>query len=191
LSYTADADPLCYPGTNILINLLDIRDADLLDEAELAFFLARAEEPFPEGGFDSAHYLALHRHLFQDVYSWAGHIRTIRTGKGGNWFCYPDYIGAELDRVFDLLGDPARSAAMTADEFADHAGHFLAELNAVHPFREGNGRTQLVFLAMLADLAGFGFNEKQLEPDRVMHAMVRSFLGDEDPLKALVRDIVG
>lgn len=190
MSYAADVDPLCYPGSEILVNLLDIRDAALLEEAELAFFLTRAEEAFPAGRFDVAHYLALHHHLFQDVYSWAGRIRTIRTGKDGNWFCYPEHIEAELERVFALLGDPAGLAAMTRDEFARHAGHFLAELNAVHPLREGNGRTQLAFLAMLADHAGFGFKAEVLEPDRVMRAMVRSFLGDESALVDLLRDIV-
>ena len=110
MSYTAESDPLCYTGTNVLKNLLGIEGRALLDEAELALFLTRAEEPFPDGEFDIEHYLSLHRHLFQDVYSWAGAIRTIRIGKDGNWFCYPEYILSELGRVFAELEDPGTLA---------------------------------------------------------------------------------
>ena len=80
--YTAEADPLCYPGTTVLRNLLDIENQDELDEAEVALFLIRANEPLPSGNLDVAHYFALHYHLFQDVYAWAGQPRTIRIGKG-------------------------------------------------------------------------------------------------------------
>ena len=183
-------DPLCYFGTSVLKNLLDITDPRLLDEAEVALFLIRAEEPPPDGRFDLNHYLDLHRHLFQDVYSWAGEIRTIRIGKGGNWFCYPEYIQSELRRVFAELGEPDVIARMTRPEFAEHVGHFLAELNAVHPFREGNGRTQLTFVAMLAKHAGFGFNADKLVRESVMQAMIESFAGDETRLVMLLRDII-
>jgi cell filamentation protein len=190
LAYAAETDPLCYPGTTVLRNLLDIEDAELLDEAELALFLLRAEKPFPLGNFDVEHYLALHRYLFQDVYPWAGEIRTIRIGKDGNWFCYPEYIASELERVFAELGDPDKLEKMTVADFASHIGHFLAELNAVHPFREGNGRTQLAFLAMLTEHAGFSFDADELDRDRVMHAMIESFSGDEGPLVALILRII-
>lgn len=188
--YAAESDPLCYPGTTILRNLLGINDAGLLEEAELALFLTRADEPFPGGELDVQHYLDLHRHLFQDVYSWAGEIRTIRIGKNGNWFCYPEYIALELERIFSELGGSDAPTNMGSTQFAEHIGHFLAELNAVHPFREGNGRTQLAFLAMLVEHAGFSFKTDELEQQRVMHAMIESFSGDERPLVALIRDII-
>lgn len=190
MAYAAESDPLCYPGTNVLRNLLDIEDPQILEEVELALFLTRAEEPSPIGDFGVDHYLSLHRHLFQDVYPWAGEIRTIRIGKDGNWFCYPEYIQSELNRVFAELGGPDTLTLMSAPDFAKHVGHFLAELNAVHPFREGNGRTQLAFLAMLTEHAGFTFNDEVLDQDRVMHAMIESFSGDEAPLVSLVQGII-
>lgn len=101
MSYTAETDPLCYPGTTVLRNLLDLRKQDLLDEAQVALSLMRLREPLPEGQFDVAHYLSIHRHLFQDVYAWAGEIRTIRIGKGGVWFCYPEHIETSLTRTFE------------------------------------------------------------------------------------------
>jgi cell filamentation protein len=188
--YTAESDPLCYPGTTVLRNLLDLREQADLDEAELALTLTRFDEPLPAGNLDVAHYLAVHRHLFQDVYAWAGEIRAIRIGKGGNWFCYPEHIGTQLERVFAELGDVDNLNGLTRAEFGDRVAHFLAELNAIHPFREGNGRTQLAFLSMLAEHAGFPFNADTLERDRVIQAMVDSFAGDEVPLAALIRAII-
>ncbi len=188
--YAAEHDPLCYPGTNVLINLLDLRDAAILEEVELALFLTRADEPFPKGNLDVEHYLSLHRHLFQDVYAWAGKIRTIRIGKGGNWFCYPEHIPHFLEATFAELGDPDTFRKLSTSEFASRIGHFLAELNAVHPFREGNGRTQLAFAAMLADHAGLPFDTDKLEPDRTLEAMIESFSGDTGPLVALVEELI-
>ncbi|TPM35686.1 Fic family protein [Mesorhizobium sp. B2-3-4] len=188
--YAAEFDPLCYPGTTVLINLLDVRDQAELDEVELALFLTRADEPLPAGELDYVHYLGLHRHLFQDVYGWAGKARTIRIGKAGSWFCYPEHIANEMARVFRELGNPDHLADLGRVSFAKHLAHIIAEINAVHPFREGNGRTQLTFLAMLAEHAGYTFNADALDRDRVIQAMVDSFSGSEAPLQALIEDII-
>ncbi len=188
--YDAETDPLCYPGTSVLRNLLDIRDQLELDEFELALFLTRADEPFPAGKFDYPHYLSLHRHLFRDVYAWAGEIRSIRIGKGGNWFCNPEYIDREMRRIFRDLDDPGHLMQLSSEAFSAKMAHILAELNAVHPFREGNGRAQLAFLALLADYAGLPFHDEALDKDRVMRAMIDSFHGNEAPLAALIGDLV-
>ena len=79
---------------------------------------------------------------------------------------------------------------MTAADFAAPLGNFLAELDAVHPFRAGNGRPPLAFLAMLGEHAGFAFNEDKLDRERVMQAMIMSFSGNEAPLISLVHDII-
>ena len=190
MAYAAESDPLCYSGTTVLINLLDIRDQAELDEVELALFLTRADEPLPAGELDYPHYLSLHRHLFQDVYAWAGQARTIRIGKAGSWFCYPEHIASVMARVFRELGEPDCLADLDDTDFAKHLAYVIAEINAVHPFREGNGRTQLTFLAMLAEHAGFTFNADMLDRDRVIQAMIDSFSGSEAPLQALIQDII-
>ncbi|WP_315860306.1 hypothetical protein [Rhizobium leguminosarum] len=106
--YTAESDPLCYPGTTVLRNKLDLTDQSELDEFETTMFVLRSEELWPEGYLDVTHYLALHHHLFQDVYDWAGEICTIRIGKGGNWLlpgihrerAQSDFPGAGLGGLF-------------------------------------------------------------------------------------------
>jgi cell filamentation protein len=147
-------------------------------------FDSRAQERLPEGGLGFAHYQALHHHFFQDVYAWAGEIRTIRTGKGSNWFCYPQYIVSEARRVFaELASRNYLGGGASKQAFAEGATWFLSEINAIHPFREGNGRIQLVFLTMLARNAGFDINEKKLRPQPFLAAMIRSFGGDVVPLR--------
>ena len=188
--YVSEIDPLCYAGTTVLKNLAELTDQDELNEFEFAMYLSRAEEPLPVGDLGYDHYRQIHHHLFQDVYAWAGQQRTIRTGKGGNWFCYPEHLTREMHRAFspDLIG--AILEATTVEDFAERAAALLAEINAGHPFREGNGRTQLAYLALLAATAGRGFNQDMLDPDRVISAMIASFSGNLLPLTTLIADLV-
>jgi cell filamentation protein len=75
-------------------------------------------------------------------------------------------------------------------EFADKAAHFLAELNAIHAFREGNGRSQLTFFALLADYAGHPIDLEELDPDKMLEAMVVSFDGDETKLANIIKSLI-
>jgi len=188
--YTAEADPLCYPGTTVLRNLAGLTDQAELDDFEFSMYLTRAEEPFPDGDLGYVHYRLMHHHLFQDVYEWAGEPRTIRTGKGGNWFCYPEYLEQHMSRAFATPFIENLQTTVKPADFARGAGHLLAEINAGHPFREGNGRTQLAYLKLLTSAAGFSFDDDALEPDRVMHAMIESFSGKLDGLEALIADLI-
>lgn len=189
MRYAGGTDPYCYPGTTVLKNRANIRDAQALSEFETAMVRDRTETSLPPGRLDKPHYYALHRHFFQDVYDWAGKPRTIRIGKGGNWFCYPDFIERLLDELFAGLKAKRHLDGLDLDAFAREAADFLAELNAIHPFREGNGRTQLAFLRLLCLNAGFGFDASVLDRQRVMAAMIASFDRKLDPLTDLIRDI--
>lgn len=185
--YEAQEDPLCYPGTHVLRNKAGLTDQDLLDQFEHLMFLSRAEEPIPPGDLDYDHYKAIHHHFFQDVYDWAGETRTIRTGKGGNWFCYPENIDKEMMRLFSELQHEAYlSSVDSIEQFADRASYFIAEINAVHPFREGNGRCQLTLLNILIELAGFEMHEERIDPAAFMSAMVTSFSGNTDSLHSAI-----
>ncbi|MFK0207200.1 Fic/DOC family protein [Agrobacterium sp. NPDC090283] len=191
MRYNAVDDPLCYPGTHVLRNKADIEDQAELDEFEQLMFDSRAEEELPGGNLDFAHYCSLHRHFFQDVYEWAGEPRAIRTGKGENWFCYPEYIVPEATKLFAKLADRNSLAeANDAAEFAKEAAWFLAELNAIHTFREGNGRIQLVFLTLLTRHAGFNLNEDLLRPEHFLNAMIGSFSGNLQPLAEEIQRVL-
>lgn len=188
--YTAEHDPLCYPETDVLRNKAGLTNAEELEQFELSMTLTRAEEEWPVGVLNYSHYRSLHHHMFQDVYDWAGAPRTIRIGKGGNWFCYPEYINGEMERIFASLRADRLLDGFSVDEFAIKAAHILAELNAVHPFREGNGRTQLAFLIILAENVGFSVDADKLNRTNVITAMVDSFSGNEKPLANLIHEML-
>jgi cell filamentation protein len=101
--YEAVADPYCYSGTTVLKNVPGLRDQAALEAFEAISTAQRADEPLPGGRLSISDYCAVHHHLFQDVYSWAGKYRTVRLSKGGSAFCYPKHIAAEMRGLFARL----------------------------------------------------------------------------------------
>jgi cell filamentation protein len=188
--YEAEADPYCYPGTTVLINRPGLRDHAALEAFEAEMVSQRFREPLPSGRLTARHYCAIHRHLFQDVYAWAGRIRTVRIAKQGSAFCYPEHIEREMQRLFADLAKQKQFLGLNAADFAERAANFLAELNAIHPFREGNGRAQLSFLVALALRAGHPLDAKRLDPGEMLRAMVQSFAGNEQPLAAAIQRLM-
>lgn len=188
--YRSEPDPYCYPGTNILINRLNIRDQSALDAYEAEMSAERAMEPLSAGPLTSDYYLTLHHHLFQDVYEWAGKIRSIRISKGDSAFCYPEYIEHELAKLFEGLAADNELLGLDQRQFAKKSAAFIAELNAIHPFREGNGRTQLSFLVALSERAGHPLNLDQLDPEAILSATVASFSGDSRQLAGIIYELI-
>jgi len=188
--YEAVADPYCYPGTSVLKNRLGLRDQAALDLFEAEITAQRAAEPLPSARLTYAHYRAIHRHLFQDVFSWAGKVRTVRISKQDSTFCYPEHINREMRGLFRGLSAQKHFRHLDVPSFATRAAHFIAELNAIHPFREGNGRTQLAFLILLAERAGNPLALEQLDPLAILKAVVESFGGREQPLVHMIAGLI-
>ena len=86
--YDAIEDPYCYPGTTVLKNRAGHRTQRALTQFETAMSAQRADEPLPIGRLSVHHYQAVHRHLFQDVYPWAGTFGNVRIIRDGSMFCY-------------------------------------------------------------------------------------------------------
>lgn len=175
-------DPYTYRGTDCLKNKLGLRDAETLQAFELEMSTVRADEPLPAGRFGPAHYRRIHHHLFQDVYGWAGRYRAISTSNGGNLFCRPQFIEREMTRLFDRVKSVDLLLGSAREPFVQCVSGFLSDLNAIHLFREGNGRTQLAFLHLLALRAGHPLEIERIEPATFLAAMIRSFAGDIEPL---------
>jgi cell filamentation protein len=188
--YDVFDDPYCYKGTSVLKNRARLWDAKTLDAFELEMSTLRSEEPLPAGRFTPAHYKRIHHHLFQDVYPWAGKYRTVRTAKGENMFCYPEHITSSMDQLFKKLALAAFKSGASAANFLDAATSFLADLNAIHPFREGNGRSQLALMYLLGQQAGHPLNLTRIDRDTFMPAMVASFAGDNDPLRSELQKLL-
>jgi cell filamentation protein len=109
---------------------------------------------------------------------------------GGNLFGQPHLIDHEMKRLFPRLRTPDFFPGSTADAFTMAAADFLAELNAIHPFREGNGRSQLSFLFLVALRAGHPLRLEDIQHDEFLAAMIRSFHGQNEQLVEQLRGLL-
>ena len=180
---TPAADPYCYPGTSVLRNNFGITDQAALDEAEArvsAVAIRRLHDVHVAGEYDLPHLQDFHRHVFGAVYPWAGDIRTVIISKAGV-FCLSEHIATYADRVFSDLAGENRLRGLDQHHFARRAGHYLGEIDAIHPFREGNGRTERAFLGQLANDAGWTLDWTRVGAVDHIAAAVANLNGDVQP----------
>lgn len=187
---TENTDPYLYPGTDVLKNRRNICAAEILAQFEAEATSRRLVQlinsPMP-GRFDTAHLQAIHQHIFQDVYVWAGQFRIVNISKDGHLFGAAAFIEPTLDGLLRQLYAENYLRGADADAFAKRAGLYLGEINAVHPFREGNGRTQREFIRELALDVGFTIDWSRIQRDRMTAASRLSFqTGDNSGLAALI-----
>lgn len=178
----------CYPGTSVLINKFDIRDEDKLNEVESVISSARYAEwlnrPKAET-FDFGHYKTVHHFLFSDLYDWAGQVRTVNISKKGSLFTPAENIERQAELIFNRLKECSYFKGLPHDEFVEEIIDFYCVTNALHPFREGNGRTQRVFLTQLIRSAGYDISFADMDTDLLMIATIQSAQGVTDMLKQI------
>jgi len=180
-------DPYVYPGTNVLRNKLDLTDQADLDAAERRLARIRAVEGNPKGRFDLSHLQAIHRHLFQDIYDWAGEIRTVEISKGGHQFMFRQFIFSGMADIHRRIVTSGFFEGLALDVFAEQVGPILGDVNYVHPFREGNGRTQLYFLKQLCESAGHPLDLRCIDGLSWMEASRRAHAADYGPMSAAIK----
>jgi len=176
----------------ILRNKLGLTDAAVLEYAIAQLSFARIEELLNrrfKGNFDIPHLRAIHRYIFQDVFPWAGDFREVMTARTGSFgFPPPVYIESSLNDLFTKLRLENHLKSLDRDQFATRAAHYLSELNAVHPFREGNGRTQREFIRQLALTASHPLSWKNITKEENDEASRVSFAtGNSAPLASILR----
>ena len=179
-------DPYVYPGTTVLRNRFGITDAATLDYHERELVRQRASEGVPGGDFDLQHLQSIHRHLFQDVYDWAGQLRTVEISKGGHQFQFRQYIETGMADVHRRLVRADFHRGTSRAVFAQDAGRIIGDVNYVHPFREGNGRTQLLYLKPLAFRAGHRLDLRKIERESWMEASRRANNTEYDPMSRCI-----
>lgn len=171
-------DPYVYPGTSVLRNHFELRDQAALDQAERWHVTQRLAEGCPTGKFDLAHLRAIHRHLFHDVYPWAGEVRTVQLSKGGSTFLPARFIEQGMADVHARLQARKLLQGLDRSAFVREAAAIFGDVNHVHPFREGNGRVQIQYLLQLARQAGHPLEVRRIKPDRWLDASIRANRGD-------------
>ncbi len=175
----------CYPGTSVLVNKLNIRNQQQLDENEMLITSVKAAkyELAPFGGNPDYIYLKkLHQYLFGDIYSWAGNIRSVNLSKLHTTFCPADSIEDLAERIFKRVYEYDYSRNMSVSDFAVEAADLYQSINYLHPFREGNGRTQRLFFRYLAKHAGHQINFSEVDTDTLMLATIHAASGIMDGL---------
>ena len=171
-------DPYVYPGTTILRNKLGIRDAGHFEAFERHVVPQRMAEGLPTGDFDLPHLRAIHGHLFQDAYDWAGEVRTVELNKGGHQFMFRRYIQTGMADVYQRIVKADYFKDTTPATFAERAATIIGDVNYIHPFREGNGRTQLLYLEQLSRAAGHHLDSRLLDRDAWIEASRRAHQAD-------------
>jgi cell filamentation protein len=187
------ADPYVYPGTSCLRNRAGIRDPSALAQLEAeqtSILIAQLERTRVAGRYDLAHLRAFHRRIFGDIYEWAGELRSVAIAKDDSVFALPEHIEAYLAGVFAALAGEGHLRGLAREPFLDRITHYHAELNAAHPFREGNGRAQRAFLGQLARDAGYTLRWQRLARERNIEAARASHGGDNAPLLELLDELL-
>jgi cell filamentation protein len=186
------ADPYTDPVTGVLRNKLGFAVAADLEAAEReithAALIWLRESPV-QGAWDLLHLCAIHRRIFGDVYDWAGQVRTVAIAKG-SMFCLPQFIEPAAAETFRQLRQENFLRGLARDTFTDRLTHYLGGVNAVHPFREGNGRTQRAFFEQLAADAGYTLDWQHLDAERNILASDAIMRGDPDPMRKMLDELI-
>jgi cell filamentation protein len=185
-------DPFIDTRSGCLINSLNISDQKDLDIAEGALSIIRSHElyrtPLGNKDFDLKHLQAIHQYIFQDVYPWGGVVRDFNLQKGGTVFAPPQIIHQGSDYLFKQLSQEKHLQGLDMARFSNQAGYYLGEINHLHPFREGNGRTQRAFISQLAHQNNYYIFWSKVTSTEMTQASIASNQGDHSLMAKLIKE---
>lgn len=191
--YDTDTDSYLDPATGVLRNSLGINDADELANAEAdltAVAIATLTEDPVLGNFDLAHLQTIHKRLFSAIYPWAGELRRSEMSKGTTRFASVDSLSQAANQVFNNLHDEKLLSGLTDDNYIGRLAHYYSEVNILHPFREGNGRTQRAFFTLLVAQSGRHIAWELMDPAQNLAASIEAYKGNESGLVRLLGTLV-
>ncbi|SDX38911.1 cell filamentation protein [Marininema mesophilum] len=190
---TSGKSSYLYPGTEVLINLADIKNqAELTRYESIVTAQSLAElkiEPI-DGDFDGEHLRQIHYHIFKNVYPFAGEFRQVDISKDHTYFCKVKHIEYELEKLFSKLKAEKLLQGLSLEEFARRSAYYFGELNMIHPFREGNGRVQREFIRCLGLNTGYLINWDLIISKLMVDASIQSAFVDNVGLENVVRSCI-
>jgi cell filamentation protein len=185
-------DPYLDPVSGVLRNRLGVTDPEHLRAVEAGLTMAALADlgvrTLP-GDYDLAHLQSFHREIFGDLYPWAGEIRVVGIARSDP-SCLPQHIEACAAVVFSALAKERYLRGLPREGFVDRVTYYIAEVNAIHPFREGNGRTQRAFFRQLSREAGWPIDWSDLDSDANVAASTASLRGSNAPLRRLLEPLI-
>lgn len=167
------SDPYLVPGTDCLRNKLGLTDPKRLLEAEFRIVSIRdvqASTTSIPGSYGLAHLQSFHGFLFQDLYDWAGQTRIVDISKPGALFCHWRYVDDQVGAKLAELEDEEYLIGLKREVFVERLAHYYGEINVLHPFREGNGRTLRAFLRQVSAAAGWQLDWSELSRSKNIEA---------------------
>lgn len=175
--YTTVQSMYCYPDSDVLVNKFNIRDKTELKTVEEKFVavkqLVLLQTPL-RGRFTKTHLINIHKFLFEDVYTFAGKIRKEQISKGDTLFYAPDTIDRELKRVFARIHKENLLAETDKNKQIQNLSWVMTELNIIHPFREGNGRSVRELIRCMALVYGYNINWHNTNRDTLIDSAIHS-----------------
>lgn len=187
----SERDPYLWQDIKVLKNRLQIREANRLQQAELEFSALRAATI--ELGSRSPglpHLCAIHRTLFQDIYSWAGELREVDIWLEETPFCHFEYLEKQGNALMAALEAENFLDELPEQEFIARLAHYYCEINMLHPFRDGNGRAQRIFFEQLALHAGYLINWQHIDRETWLKANRDGVSGDLQGLTDIFGKVV-
>ena len=175
-----------YSNTNCLINKFNIKDEKVLKALEAAITFEKITKYTLNPLFrtyDVEHYKLIHKYVFGDIYDWAGEYRTVDMAKKGTIFAKAENISDLMNKCFDRLNALNCFQNLNFEDFVDNIVDFYCVTNMIHPFREGNGRTQRLFLSQLVDFNGYSIDFSNADTDEMMIATIQAANGITDFLR--------
>lgn len=182
-----------YQGTEVYINKFGIKDPDILLSIENDLTYQRLSElhlnPMT-GRFGTAHLQKIHHYIFQDLYRFAGKIREEDIIKGTTRFCGCQFILSGLHHLFAQLKEDMLRMELSFGEFTQRSAHYLAELNLIHPFREGNGRAIREYYRCLAQKCGYWIDWSLVDKEELMDAFIYAVDHDTSRIVRVVSQVI-
>lgn len=178
----------CYPNSNVLVNKFDVRVADELFKIEndiTIYKLFILRQKGITGNFDVAHFVSIHKFIFEDIYPFAGLYRSENIAKDNFMFANWEFIEDNMNSIFGELKRENYLKGLTKEEFAKRLTYYMSELNVLHPFREGNGRTTREFIRQLALKNGYNLDLSRFKAEDILNASIESVL-DVDNLEEII-----
>ena len=193
LSYEYERDDYyCFPDSTVLKNELGITDEVELNDAEreiTALKIAKLNETPLEGELDFGYVKSIHKYLFDGIYEWAGEIRKTDISKG-NIFCQHELIEVNAEALFKELKAENYLAELDEEAVVKRLAHYLGDLNTIHPFREGNGRVQRMFIRELASRIGYLVNFDGITSEEMIKASDAAFHYDYGLLEVIIANSI-
>lgn len=189
MRYRSEEDKVyCYEN-GVLKNKFNMRDEKILNmiEAELtSLHLADIHKNGIKGNFNFAHYKYIHKKIFGDIYPFAGKTRTVSISKGDTTFCIWMYIDEQMELIFEqirinIIENP-NILKLSKNDLILLISEYMVELNMIHPFREGNGRTLREYFRLLSLYLGYQLDYSECDKYEILEADIRGTKGDLNPL---------